>query len=109
MESQTSIGMGWARGINSDFWEPWVNIISLKGAEDYNCHGDLCQTAHNAGDTGGEFISVEQLSEDVFNYDTKWNIPTDDLLEIFRRMGRNVTLQTFNKCATLFYLESTAI
>jgi hypothetical protein len=69
----------------------------------------LCQTAHSAGDAGGEFISVEQLSSDVFNYDTKWHIPTDDLLEIFRRMGRNVPLETFNKCATLFYLESTAI
>jgi len=84
-------------------------LISWIGAEDYDCHGDLCPTAHNAGDTGGEFISVEQLSDVVFNYDTKWLIPTDDLLEILRRIGRNVTLETFNKCATLFYLESTAI
>lgn len=64
----------------------------MEGVEDFDCQGDLCHTAHNAGDTGGEFISVEQLNDQVFNYDTKWHIPTDDLLEIFRRIGRNVTL-----------------
>jgi len=29
------------------------------GAEDFRCKGDLCDTAHSAGDLGGEFIAIE--------------------------------------------------
>ena len=83
-------------------------LIRTMGYADFNCtSGDLCQAAHTAADTGGEFVAPYILN--ISWYPTQWYIPTTDLVNIYASMGTVVQPEWINECAVLFYVGSVGV
>jgi hypothetical protein len=83
-------------------------LIRTMGFTDFNCtNGDLCQIAHTAADTGGEFAAAKLLN--ISWYPTQWYVPTDDLVNIYAMVNITVQPSWINECAVLFYLGSFAV
>lgn len=89
-------------------------LIRSMGFADFNCtNGDLCQIAHSAADTGGEFAAASMLNLNWYP-EEKWYIPTSDLVNIYAAMnetgdGPLVEPQWINECAVIFYAGSWAL
>ena len=86
-------------------------LIRTMGFADFNCtDGDLCQIAHSAADTGGEFAAGQTLDLSWYP-NRKWFVPTTDLVNIYAIMnasgqGPLVESQWINECAVIFYAGS---
>lgn len=89
-------------------------LIRSMGFADFNCSdGDLCQIAHSAADTGGEFAAASMLNLTWYP-EGLWYIPTDDLVAIYAMLnasgeGPLVEPEWINECAVIFYAGSWAL
>jgi hypothetical protein len=77
-------------------------LIKNIGYSDFNCTGDLCQTAHHATDTGGEFMAANQMNISWYP-DRNWFVPVQDLVNIFQAMNNSC----YNEPGTLSYCPQT--
>ena len=57
-------------------------FIEQLGTSNFNCSGELCQTAHSTADVGGEFVSAWELNM-TFYAPRAWEVPVDDIVRIF--------------------------
>jgi len=57
-------------------------FIRQLGIANFNCSGDLCDSAHGAADTGGEFTAAHQANLDWLNA-ASWYVPVNDLVNIY--------------------------
>eukprot|EP00736_Rhodelphis_marinus_P008141 Rmarinus@m.521 len=84
-------------------------FIRTLGAMSYECGGSLCREAHDAADTGGEFIAGQQLELDYIN-EGDWYVPANDMAEIFALSGYpTITAESITKCGSIFKLGAWAI
>ncbi len=63
---------------------PGTGFLKTMGALEYNCNGTLCPDAHTEGDVGGDIVISTQM--DMSWLETLWFIPSDHIVEIYKRM-----------------------
>ncbi|KAJ3211421.1 integrin subunit alpha 8 [Dinochytrium kinnereticum] len=83
---------------------PWHSLDMEKGFIDaiqaLHFRGDYGD-AHSVADIGAEFVLAHAFKLQHFN--TRWRIPTGDLVEIYKRINITVTPYEINRCMLLGY------
>eukprot|EP00042_Codosiga_hollandica_P054489 m.738714 g.738714 ORF g.738714 m.738714 type:complete len:865 (+) comp58911_c0_seq1:2-2596(+) len=87
-------------------------FLRTMGSQNYNCSGQLCDTAHTEGDTGGEFVAAYQTNLSFYE-PARWYIPTKDLVKIYTYAPQfvNITVEAswIDDCSAIFFTGSEAI
>uniref|UniRef100_A0A0G4HKW8 Phosphatidylinositol-glycan-specific phospholipase D n=1 Tax=Chromera velia CCMP2878 TaxID=1169474 RepID=A0A0G4HKW8_9ALVE len=81
--------------------EGW-GFIQYLGLSDFGCRGDLCDTAHQAADWGGEWMMRHQSPIGAEADTLAWRIPSSILAEALTRGGHQTEASDVDKCSLLF-------
>lgn len=84
-------------------------FIRTMGGVNYNCSGSLCNDAHGAADTGGEFMAAA-MADLTFFHPRTWYVPIDDMINIWKLYGDDgIQHDQLSNCMSIFYLGSFVI
>ncbi|KAJ3085128.1 integrin subunit alpha 8 [Quaeritorhiza haematococci] len=84
---------------------PWHSLDTHEGfiwaLQHLNFKGDF-GSAHGTADAGGEFILSHSIGLDYFQF--VWKVPTEDIVEIYKLAGYDVTVAEINGCMMEGYM-----
>ena len=93
-------------------------LIRQMGIADFNCTGDLCDTAHHTCDAGGEFMAAHMMDLKWWP-NQSWYVPVDDLIGIYALANESDWLQPsfpnpvkpawIEECSIAFHVGSWAV